>query len=141
MADPIRKAPLPPPRVPPPRVPPPRATGRRLSPSPEIEAQAPAVPPNPPAAAGYKAGDLIAGKYRLASLLGEGGMGAVWRVRNLDLDVEVALKLIRSDAALADGTDRLLREAQSAAKLIDPGIVRVFDFGRSEQGDPFIVME
>src|SRR6187551_1991209 len=151
MADPIRKAPLPPPRVPPPRVPPPRATGRRLSPSPRSQAQVPAAPPIPPPAAGKlpgelaappdppatasnKPGDLIAGKYRLVSLLGEGGMGAVWRARNLDLDVEVALKLIRSDAALADGTDRLLREAQSAAKLIDPGIVRVFDFGRSERG-------
>ena len=62
----------------------------------------PPAPPDPPAAvASNKAGDLIAGKYRLASLLGEGGMGAVWRARNLDLDVEVALKLIRSDAALA----------------------------------------
>lgn len=144
MADPIRKAPLPPPRVPPPRVsPPPRATGRRLSPSPtKSEVSVQVQPADPPAAAASnKAGDLIAGKYRLASLLGEGGMGAVWRARNLDLDVEVALKLIRSDAALADGTDRLLREAQSAAKLIDPGIVRVFDFGRSAQGDPFIVME
>src|SRR6187399_537261 len=166
MADPIRKAPLPPPRVPPPRVPPPRvppphvppphATGRRLSPSPRSPANVPAAPPSPPAAtsnepaelaadppaaASNKPGDLIAGKYRLASLLREGGMGEVWRARNLDLDVEVALKLIRPDAALADGTDRLLREAQSAAKLIDPGIVRVFDFGRSERGDPFIVME
>jgi serine/threonine-protein kinase len=68
-------------------------------------------------------------------------MGAVWRARNVDLDVEVALKLIRADAALADGADRLLREAQAAAKLTDPAIVRVFDFGKSETGDPFIVME
>ena len=50
------------------------------------------------------------GHYTIRRKLGEGGMGAVWRARNLDLDVEVALKLIRSDAALADGTDRLLRE-------------------------------
>ena len=89
----------------------------------------------------HQAGDVIAQKYRLVSLLGEGGMGSVWRARNMDLEVEVALKLIRSDAALTDATDRLLREAQSAAKLIDPSIVRVFDFGRSEQGNPFIVME
>jgi len=84
---------------------------------------------------------VIAGKYRLVSLLGEGGMGAVWRARNMDLDVEVALKLIRAEATVTEATDRLLREAQAAAKLIDPAIVRVFDFGRSEHGNPFIVME
>ncbi len=89
----------------------------------------------------YQPGDTIVGKYELDVLLGEGGMGTVWRARHVALDSNVALKLIRSDVALEDGADRLLREAQAAAKLVDPAIVRVFDFGRSEHGDPFIVME
>lgn len=139
------------PKVPPPR--PPRATATALKPPPRATGATPKVtlgtPPARPAAVTqqdaapvrYQAGDVIAGKYRLVSLLGEGGMGAVWRVRNMDLDVEVALKLIRSEATVSEATDRLLREAQAAAKLIDSGIVRVFDFGRSEQGNPFIVME
>lgn len=89
----------------------------------------------------YREGDLVAGKYELIKLLGEGGMGSVWRARNADLDADVALKLIRVDAVLSGAGDRLLREAQAAAKLADPAIIRVFDFGKSEAGDPFIVME
>ena len=89
----------------------------------------------------YRAGDLVADKYELVALLGEGGMGSVWRAKNAALDADVALKLIRSDAALSGAGDRLLREAQAAAKLVDPAIIRVFDFGKSEAGDPFIVME
>jgi len=144
MAQPIPKVPPPPP----PRgtssvhKPPPRATGAAPRPAagnPAVRAPAPTLPDVPPAR--YEPGDVIAGKYRLVNLLGEGGMGAVWRARNMDLDVEVALKLIRAEATVTEATDRLLREAQAAAKLIDPGIVRVFDFGRSEQGNPFIVME
>ncbi len=145
MAQPIPKVPPPPPRAggSGPKPPPPRATG--TTPKPAAGAPGARQPPTPTqqdvAPARYQAGDVIAGKYRLVSLLGEGGMGSVWRVRNMDLDVEVALKLIRAEATLSEATDRLLREAQAAAKLTDSGIVRVFDFGRSEQGNPFIVME
>ncbi|HWO08707.1 MAG TPA: serine/threonine-protein kinase, partial [Polyangiaceae bacterium] len=122
--------------------PPPRVGGTAPRPAagkPAVRAPAPTLPDIAPARC--EPGDVIAGKYRLVSLLGEGGMGAVWRARNMDLDVEVALKLIRAESTVTEATDRLLREAQAAAKLIDPGIVRVFDFGRSEHGNPFIVME
>ena len=47
-------------------------------------------------------GDIIAGKYRLESLLGEGGMGSVWRASNLLLEVPVAIKLLRSDLAATE---------------------------------------
>lgn len=124
------------PKVPPP----PRATGTGLKPPPR-RATDTTPTHHDVTPVRYQPDDMIAGKYRLVSLLGEGGMGAVWRARNMDLDVEVALKLIRAEATLSDATDRLLREAQAAAKLIDSAIVRVFDFGRSEQGNPFIVME
>lgn len=89
----------------------------------------------------YAAGDIIAGKYRLEQLLGEGGMGAVWRAFNLHLEAPVALKLIRAELNRELLTLRLKQEARAAAKLGHPAIVRIFDVGESEFGDPFIVME
>ena len=89
----------------------------------------------------YAGGDRIAGKYQLLRPLGVGGMGVVWVAHNLVLDIHVAVKLIRRHLAGALATERLLREARSAARIAHPGIVRVFDFGTTVHGDPFIVME
>jgi len=89
----------------------------------------------------YAAGAVLSGKYQLDSLLGEGGMGSVWRATNLLLELPVAIKLIRSDLDRGSFRARLQIEARSAAKLGHPAIVRVFDVGQSELGDPFIVME
>jgi serine/threonine protein kinase len=86
-------------------------------------------------------GSVIAQKYRLESLLGEGGMGAVWRAFNLQLEVPVAIKLLRAGMYSNDLAERLRVEARAAAKLAHPGIVRVFDIGEAESGAPFIVME
>jgi len=84
---------------------------------------------------------VIAGKYRLDALLGEGGMGTVWRAFNLQLEAPVALKLIRGELDQVSLAQRLKQEARAAAKLGHPAIVRVFDVGDSELGDPYIVME
>ncbi len=93
----------------------------------------------------YRPGETIADKYQLQELLGEGGMGAVWRAHNSTLEIDVAVKLIRAEEAAApDGHElghRLLQEARAAAQLGHPAITRVFDFGTSDRGDPFIVME
>ncbi len=97
--------------------------------------------PLPPSRRPYGPGDVIDGRYQLESLLGKGGMGEVWTARNDTLGVRRAIKLIREDAGGAENTDRLLHEARAAARLADPAIVRVFDFGRTNWGDPFIVME
>jgi serine/threonine-protein kinase len=86
-------------------------------------------------------GDVIAGKYRLDALLGEGGMGTVWRALNLQLDAPVAVKLIRGELDRLSLAKRLKQEARAAAKLGHSAIVRVFDVGESELGDPYIVME
>jgi serine/threonine-protein kinase len=94
----------------------------------------------PPSRRGYGEGDVIDG-HRLEALIGTGGMGEVWTARNDTLGVRRAVKLIRADSGSAEGTDRLLHEARAAARLVDPAIVRVFDFGRTERGDPYIVME
>jgi hypothetical protein len=95
----------------------------------------------PTEALGYRAGQVIAGKYELLRLLGSGGMGAVWAVRNLIIDAEFALKMVRNDGGEASAAERMLREARSAARIEHPAIVRVFDFGMTERGDPFIVMD
>jgi serine/threonine protein kinase len=84
---------------------------------------------------------VIAQKYRLDTLLGEGGMGTVWRAFNLQLEAPVAIKLLRSDLDSAELGERLRIEARAAAKLVHPNIVRVFDVGEAETGEPFIVME
>jgi serine/threonine-protein kinase len=89
----------------------------------------------------YQAGDIIAQKYRLTRLLGEGGMGAVWLARNIKLDVDVAIKLIRHELGTSEASDRLLQEARAAARIGHPSIVRIFDYGETELDDPFIVME
>ena len=89
---------------------------------------------------GYKIGDRIGGKYTLIERLGEGGMGTVWRAHNELLDVDVALKVLRTDDVdVSDGTllsDRLLQEARAAARLGHPSIARVFDYGTTELNKP-----
>ena len=95
-------------------------------------------------AAGFEPGAegrVIAQKYRLESLLGEGGMGSVWRAYNLQLELPVAVKLLRPGSNATELGQRLRVEARAAAKLVHPSIVRVFDIGEAESGEPFIVME
>src|ERR1043165_812931 len=115
---------------------------RIASPKPEREG-APIAPVSAPArpAPRYGAGDVIASKYRLRRRLGEGGMGDVWLAHNETLDIDIAIKLIRGDLATPEMSERLLHEARAAARLGHPAIVRVNDFGNSDRGDPFLVME
>jgi serine/threonine protein kinase len=85
----------------------------------------------------------IAGRYELASRIGSGGMGTVWRGRDLLLDRDVAVKLLHEGlAADASFAERFRREARAAASLSHPNIVAVYDTGDGEEGGvPFIVME
>ncbi len=112
-----------------------------LAPPASIMIRPPLTDEPAPAPAVYVPGDVIDGKYRLTRIIGRGGMGAVWLAHNLPLDMDVAVKLIRRDRTAPEAAGRLLQEARAAARLKHPSIVRVFDFGESEQGDPFIVME
>jgi serine/threonine protein kinase len=89
----------------------------------------------------YAPGDVVGNKYGLVRLLGEGGMGSVWVAENMALKANVALKLIRADVAEASANERFLSEARLAARLQHAAIVRVFDFGKTEQDEPYIVME
>ncbi len=86
-------------------------------------------------------GDVLADKFRLDSLLGQGGMGSVWRAHHLSLNSPVALKLIDPSLAVhPEARARFMREAQAAAALRSPHVVQTFDFGLHED-IPFIAME
>ncbi|NMO49714.1 protein kinase [Actinoplanes sp. TBRC 11911] len=87
---------------------------------------------------------LLAGRYRLVSLLGEGGMGRVWEARDELLGRDVAIKEISPDglsaAELGDLRERAIREARAIAKVSHRNVVRIFDVFDHE-GAPWIVME
>src|SRR4051812_22382635 len=87
-------------------------------------------------------GSLIAGKFRIERLLGEGGMGLVFQAMHLELEQPVALKIVRDELAQRDDVvERMLREARTAAKLHSEHVARVLDVGRLASGAPYIVME
>ena len=86
-------------------------------------------------------GQDINHKYRLIRPLDQGGMGTVWVAHHQDLDAPVAIKLIRAEVQSEETTQRLATEARVLAKLGHPAILQVYDFGKSEQGDPYIVTE
>ena len=83
---------------------------------------------------------VLAGRYHVYRLLGRGGMGEVWQGHDLELDRDVAVKLMRDSIDDPDSLRRFRREAAFAAGLQHPGITVVHDAGRHE-GRPFIVME
>jgi serine/threonine-protein kinase len=89
-----------------------------------------------------EAGTIIAGKFRIERILGQGGMGIVAAATHLALDQQIALKVVH--ARLADQAsviERFLREARAAARLHSEHVCRVFDVGQLEGGAPYIVME
>ncbi|MFC8949153.1 serine/threonine-protein kinase [Streptomyces rochei] len=88
---------------------------------------------------------VIAGRYRLLSPLGEGGMGTVWRARDEVLRREVAVKEVRAPAGLPEADvrrmyARLEREAWAAARVAHRNVVTVYDVA-TDDGRPWIVME
>ena len=88
-----------------------------------------------------QAGRVLGGRFRLESLLGEGGFGTIWRAEQLILGAPVAIKLIDlSIARQAGAIERFLREAQAAAALRSPHVLQILDYG-IEGDQPFIAME
>ena len=88
---------------------------------------------------------LVPERYEALQIVGQGAMGVVYKARDRDLDRVVAIKTIHPNSAVR-GPDfdaiaaRLCREAMAAARLAHPGIVTIYDVGRTSE-TPYIVME
>jgi serine/threonine-protein kinase len=87
-------------------------------------------------------GDVIAEKYRVEKVLGQGGMGFVVQATHLQLEERVALKFLhRSAMERPEIVSRFAQEARSAVKLKSEHVARVLDVGSIPDGSPFIIME
>ncbi len=88
------------------------------------------------------AGQLLARKYRVDRVLGEGGMGLLVAATDLSRHDRVALKLMRPEALQSpELVERFRREAATAARLTSANVVRVRDVGQLEGGAPYLAME
>ena len=80
-------------------------------------------------------GQIIAGRYRVESILGEGGMGIVYRAVHITLGKVVALKVLRQDMAHDEVVaQRFVQEAKALSRIQHPHVVEVHDFGRTPEG-------
>jgi serine/threonine protein kinase len=87
-------------------------------------------------------GSIIDNKVRLEAILGQGGMGAVYRGRHLLLERTVAVKVLRPEILTVEGSlERFFREARTAAATEHPNIVTVYDFGKLPDGGAYLILE
>ncbi len=88
-----------------------------------------------------KAGDFVGGRYKVESLLGEGGMGAVYAATNGATGRSVAIKWMKPEMAKSkEALARFLAEARTTARIEHPNVIQILDVG--QDGDaPFLVME
>jgi serine/threonine-protein kinase len=91
--------------------------------------------------AGIRPGDVIAGKFRVERVLGEGGMGYVVSARHIQLGQMVALKFMRAEILTPEYKSRFLREARNTVRLKSKHVSRVLDVGALDGGAPYMVME
>ena len=85
-------------------------------------------------------GSGVIGRYRVIEKLGEGGMAAVFKVYDPQLDREVAVKMIHTSLGGEKMLKRFEREARALGQLAHPNIVKVLDYGEQD-GRPYLVME
>src|SRR5271166_184208 len=82
-------------------------------------------------------GAMILDRYQLLSLLGGGGMGLVYRAKQVALDKDFAIKFLTTDRCNEKASRRFQVEAKAASRLDHLNIVRVSDFGLTASGCPF----
>ncbi|HSB20193.1 MAG TPA: protein kinase [Anaeromyxobacteraceae bacterium] len=80
------------------------------------------------------------GRFEMVAEIGRGGFGVVWEARDRELGRSVAFKAVRAGGTAGLREERLLREAETAARLSHPNIVTLFDVGRCPEG-PYLVLE
>jgi serine/threonine-protein kinase len=100
------------------------------------------MPGSPQGLAGVQEGDLLAGKYRIETILGVGGMGVVVAAHHIQLDERVAIKFLLPEALhVPEAVARFAREARAAVKIKSEHVARVIDVGTLDTGAPYMVME
>ncbi len=100
----------------------------------ERESKAPALAP--------LVGTVIGDRYRIEALIGEGGMGAVYRAEQIDLRKKVAIKVLHRDMLLnAEVVARFEREAVAGGRITHPHVASAFDFGKLENGSYYLALE
>ena len=91
---------------------------------------------------GIQIGAVLAGRYRIERVLGQGGMGIVVQATHLQLYQSVAVKFLLPEVlANQQVVQRFLREAQAAVRLKSEHVARVIDVGSLETGAPYMVLE
>lgn len=87
-------------------------------------------------------GATVADRYEIIERMGRGGMGVVYLANDHMLRREVALKVLRRGPETdARAIERFTREAKSAAAMNNPHVVSIIDFGQTDSGEPYLVME
>jgi serine/threonine protein kinase len=87
-----------------------------------------------------KPGDVIAGKYALERIIGQGGMGAVFAARHVKLGHAVAIKVMLADRQNEDAARRFMNEGRASAHIQNEHVVRIFDIDE-EHGYAYMVLE
>ena len=86
--------------------------------------------------------DAVVGGYRITGLLASGGMGQVYRARHEVLGKLAAVKVLRSQLSSSEElVQRFFTEAKAASAIRHPGIIEVYDFGFTADGQAYLVME
>src|SRR5689334_25053028 len=93
------------------------------------------------AASELRVGEMLGSRFRIEGLLGVGGMGVVYRARDLSLDIDIALKLLRPELARKpEAFERFRQELLLARQVSSPHVVRIHDIAQHE-GRRFISMD
>ncbi|MEO1270474.1 MAG: serine/threonine-protein kinase, partial [Myxococcota bacterium] len=114
---------------------------------PEVDAQILPPPPTLPGVGrNYRLGDVLDGRFEITGKLGSGGFATVYEGRQLNIDRRVAIKILdvyqrQDDPHSKQFEVRFQREASSAAQIAHPGVVNIYDYGVTQEGEPYIVME
>jgi serine/threonine protein kinase len=87
-------------------------------------------------------GTVVGGRYRLERQVGEGGMATVWKAEHMALHSPVAVKFLHTGGRQSkELTERFLREARTAASVRHRNVIEITDFGLTDDGMPFMVLE
>ncbi|MBX3075326.1 protein kinase [Candidatus Obscuribacterales bacterium] len=89
----------------------------------------------------FEVGQKVFGRFEVLSRLGAGGMGQVYKVRDMNLDKTLALKVLHAHTRENNSLVRFQNEAKTASRLIHPSIATVYDFGLSADGVPYMAVE